>query len=107
MFNGIAASIERAAQPDPTISLAGNFSSPTMSLVHNRLYFFERERGLRNQFPVLADPRPERHIHLDPIRAVAELFARRLARLDRPIDELCALGHIQLRSIASQPVPAR
>src|ERR1700723_1026311 len=40
------------------------------------------------------------HVNLDPVGAVGQLLAGGLARLDRPIDELRALGHVKLRRVA-------
>ena len=48
-----------------------------------------------------------RHVHLDPVGSVVELFARGLARRDRTIYDLCALGHLQLRRIAFQRISSR
>ena len=47
-----------------------------------------------------------RHVDLDPVRAVVQLFARRLARLHRTVDDLNALRHLDLRRIAFQGIAA-
>ena len=46
------------------------------------------------------------HVNLDPVSTVVELFARRLPRLDRPVDDLRALGHVEFRRIAFEVVSA-
>ena len=44
------------------------------------------------------------HIDLDPVGAVIKLLAGRLARRDRPVNDLCALGHVEFRRVALQIV---
>src|SRR5690242_16278776 len=46
------------------------------------------------------------HVDLDPVGAVIELLARRFARFDRAVDELCALGNDDLRRVALEVVAA-
>ena len=46
------------------------------------------------------------HVNFDPIGAVIELLACGLARLDRPIHDLYALGHFQFWSIAFERISA-
>jgi len=46
VFDGIAAAIECAMQPDAAISVAGNFLSPAMGLVDDRTQFLDCKRGL-------------------------------------------------------------
>ena len=77
-----------------------------MSFVHDRLQFLDRERGLRNQFTMLSHPGAMGHVNLDPVGAVVKLFARRLARLHRPVDNLRALGHDELGSVALEVIAA-
>src|SRR5208283_1296609 len=86
------------------VNVASHFFPPAMSLVHNRAQFLYRQRRLRYQFAVLADPvvtnpRPMRHINLDPVGAVVKLFARGLPRLDRSVNDLHALRHFDLRRV--------
>ena len=45
-----------------------------------------------------------RHVHLDPVGAVVKLFAGRLARFDRTINDLRALGHHEFGSVAFEVV---
>jgi len=106
MFDGVTPTVEPAAQANTAVGVTGDFLSPTVSLVHNRAQLFDGKRGLRCQLAILSDPRTVRHIHLDPVRTVVELLARRLARFHRPVDNLGAFGHFELGSIAFQHVPA-
>src|SRR5260370_24059199 len=48
-----------------------------------------------------------RHVDLDPVGAVIELLPRRLARLDRAVDNLYAFRHLEFGSIAFQRIAAR
>ena len=104
VLNRVAAAIQRALQAFSTVGVAGHFLPPAVSLVHNRAQFLDRQRRLRHQFAVLSHPRPMRHVHLDPVRAVVELLARGLARLDRSIDDLHALRHFDLRRVALERI---
>ena len=106
MLDGIASAIERALHSNPVVGVARDFFLPAMRLVHNGLQLFHCQRRLRHQVSLLVHPRPVRHVHLDPVRAVLQLLARRLARLDGTIHNLRALGHLQFRRIAFQVVPA-
>jgi hypothetical protein len=45
-----------------------------------------------------------RHVHLDPVRAVVELFACGLARFHRAVDNLCAFWHLQFRRVPFQRI---
>ena len=99
MFDGVAAAIERALQANAVVSVAGDFPAPSMRLIDDRLEFLHRQRRLRHELSVLIEPGAMRHVHLDPIGAVIELFARRLARFDGPVDELRPLRHGDLRRV--------
>src|ERR1700730_4459858 len=44
------------------------------------------------------------HVDLDPVGAVVKLLASRLSRLDRPVDDLCALGHVEFRRVTFEVV---
>src|SRR5215470_2928025 len=44
------------------------------------------------------------HVHLDPVRAMVQLFTRSLASFDRAIHYLHAFWHLQFRSIAFKVV---
>ena len=46
------------------------------------------------------------HVHLDPVRSMIELLARRFARFDRTIDELGAFRHFDFRRVAFEVVAA-
>ena len=104
MLDGIAATVKRAMQPNASVGVASYFLSPAMSLVDNRFEFFQRECRLRNQFAILAHPGTMRHVNLDPVGSVVQLLARSFAGFDRPVDELRALGHVQLGSVTFQHV---
>src|SRR5207253_1513991 len=101
-------------QAFPAVSVASYLFSPAVSFVHNRAQFLHRQRRLRYQLAILANaavtnPGPMRHINLDPVRAVVELLARGLARLDRSVDDLhppekCACAR---QSAREAPWPAR
>ena len=106
VLDRVASAVERALQAFSAIGVAGDFLSPAVSFVHNRAQFLDRERGLRNQFAVLAHPRAVRHVDLDPVGAVVELLARRFARLDRTVDDLHAFRHFDLRRVAFKRISA-
>src|SRR5579871_3985537 len=56
---------------------------------------------------LLVHPRTMRHVDLDPVGAVVELFAGSFARLDRAVDDLRAFGHVEFRRVAFEVVSAR
>ena len=107
MLDRIAAAIERALQADAVVGVAGHFFAPAVRFVHDGFQLFERKRGLRDEISLFIHPRAMRHVHLDPIRSVIELLARGLARFHRPVHELRAFGHIELRRITFEVVSAR
>ena len=107
MLDRIASAIERPLQSDAVVGVARHFLSPSVRFVHDRLQLFHRQRRLRHQLSFLVHPRPVRHVHLDPVRAVLELLARSLARFHRAVHDLHALGHLQFRRVAFQVVAAR
>src|SRR5678815_1395220 len=74
--------------------------------VHDRFQFFHGESWLRNQFTVLSHPGTMSHVNLEPVSAMVELFARRLPRLHRPVDDLRTLGHVEFGSVALEVVAA-
>ena len=106
MFDRIACAIQRALQTNSVVRVAGNFFSPAVRLVHNRFQFLHRQRRLRYQISLLVHPRAVRHINFQPVRSVIQLFACSLARFDRPVNNLCALRHLQFRRVAFQAVAA-
>src|SRR5260221_10058370 len=53
---------------------------------------------------LLVHPGAVRHVDLDPVRAVIELLARRLAGFHGAVDDLNTLGHGEFGSIAFQVV---
>src|SRR5207244_1516603 len=55
---------------------------------------------------VLVRPRAVRHVDLDPVGAVFELLARRLARIDRTIDDLRALRDGDLGRVTFEVIAA-
>src|SRR5207245_3119111 len=100
----VATAVDSALQAFPAVSLASYLFSPAVSFVHNRAQFLHRQRRLRYQLAILANaavtnPGPMRHINLDPVRAVVELLARGLARLDRSVDDLHPLRPFDLRCV--------
>src|SRR5580704_4855134 len=93
VFDGVASAIESALQADSAVGVAGDFFAPAMRFVDDGLKLFEGERRLRHQLAVFANPRTVRHVDLDPVGAVVELFASGLAGFDGAIDDLGALRH--------------
>src|SRR5207302_4038749 len=59
-----------------------------------------------DQVALFVEPRAMRHVDLDPVRAMIELLARGLARLDRTVDQLRAFRHSDLRRVSLQVVAA-
>ncbi len=106
VLDGIASAIERALQSDSVVRVTSHFLSPSVRFIHNGFQFLERQRRLRNQFPLLVHPRAMCHVHLDPVRAVLELLPRGFARFHRTIHKLRALGHVQFRRVTLQVVAA-
>src|SRR5439155_18610649 len=104
MLNGVTTAIQGSLQARPVIGVAGDLAAPSVRLVHDGLELLDRQGGLRNERTLLIDPRPVRHVHLDPVRAVIQLLARRLARLDGAIDQLRPLRHLELGRIPFQHV---
>src|ERR1039458_3152893 len=88
------------------VSVAGDLAAPTVRLVHDGPDFFQGKRRLRDQVAVFVGPRPMRHVDLDPVRTVLHLFARRLARLHRAVDDLNSLWDLDLRRITFQRIAA-
>src|SRR5882724_3949021 len=88
-----------AMESHSAVGVAGDLLAPAVSLVDNGAKLFNGECGLRHQFSILADPGSMRHVDLDPVRAVVELLACRLARFHRAVDNLRALRHYDLGSI--------
>src|SRR5882762_4620519 len=107
VLDRITSAVQRPLQTDPVVGVARHFPLPAVRLVYDRLQLFHRQRRLRNQVSLLVHPRPVRHVHLDPVRAVLQLLPRRLPRFHRPIHKLRAFGHFQFRRITFQVVSAR
>ena len=107
VFDRIASAVQSALQTDSVVGMARDFLSPSVSFIHDGFQLIDRQRGLRHEVPLLVHPGPVRHIDFQPVRAVLELFARRLSRFYRAVDQLCALGHIQFRGVALQVVASR
>src|SRR6185312_12009084 len=78
--------------------------APAVGFIDNRLQLFDRKRGLRNQISLVIDPRTMRHIDLDPVSAIVELFARGFTSLDWTVDELCAFRNSNFRGIAFERI---
>ena len=100
----VAAAVQGTLQADSVVGVASHFLAPAVGFVHDRLQFLHRKRGLRNQFAILSHPGTMRHVDLDPVGAVVKLFARRLARFDRTINDLRALGHHEFGRVAFEVV---
>src|SRR2546428_10986287 len=101
---GVEATIEAAMHPNAALAVAGNFLAPAVSFVHDRLQLLHCQRGLGDQFAILAYPRAMRHVDLDPVSSMTELFACRFARFDRAVDDLHAFGHLQFGSVVLQGI---
>src|SRR2546427_6249682 len=104
VLDGVAATIEGAMQSNAAVGVAGNFLAPAVSFVHDRLQLLHCQRGLGDQFAILAYPRAMRHVDLDPVSSMTELFACRFARFDRAVDDLHAFGHLQFGSVVLQGI---
>src|SRR5256885_514568 len=100
-------SAARALQADAAVRVTRDFLPPAVRFVDNGLEFVERQRGLRHEFSILADPGAVRHVDLDPVGAMVELLARRFAGLDWAVDDLCSLRHDQFGRVAFEVVSAR
>jgi hypothetical protein len=92
VLDRVAPAVERAPHADAVVRVARDLAAPAVRLVDDRLELVEGQRRLRDEPALRVDPRAVVHVDLDPVRAVRELLARRLARLDRPVDELRARG---------------
>src|ERR1700737_4163140 len=106
VLEGMAAPDGGGVQAHAVVSVASHLPPPTVGFVHDGLQFLDRECWLRVQFTVLAYPRAMSHVNLDPIGPMIKLLASRLARLDRPVDDLRALGHVEFRSVVFQVIAA-
>src|SRR5579859_5628274 len=107
MLDGIASSIQCALQSNSVVRMARHFPLPAVRFVHDRFQFFNRQRRLRHQVPLLVHPRAVRHVHLDPVRSVLQLLPRGFPRFHRPIHKLRAFGHVQFRRVIFQVVSGR
>ena len=107
VLDRVAAAVESPVQPDPAVGMAGDLAAPAVGLVDDGLELLDGQRGLRDEVSGSVDPRTVRHVDLEPVGAVGELLARGLARLDRPVDQLGALGHVELRGVSLQRIAAR
>src|SRR6202020_1503778 len=56
MLDGITSAIEGSEQADSAVSVARNLLTPAVSFIHDRPQLLNRQRGLRDQFAVPADP---------------------------------------------------
>ena len=56
MLDGVTAALDCAVQTDAAVGVARHPLAPAVHLVRDGLDFFERQRWLRDQFPVLANP---------------------------------------------------
>ncbi len=88
VLDRITTAVECALQTRPVVGVAGHSPSPAMGLIHDGLQFFDGERRLRHQGALCVEPGAMGHIHLDPIRALVQLLARRLACFDGSVDQL-------------------
>ena len=106
MLDGVAAAVQGALQTDSVVGVAGDSSPPTVRLVDDRPELLHRQRRLRNECALLIDPRPVRHVYLDPVGTMIELLARRLAGLHRAVNDLSPLGHLDFGRIAFEDIAA-
>ena len=106
MLDGIATAVEGALQSDAVICMTGYFLGPSVSFVYDRLQLLHGKSWLRHQLTVLPDPRSVRHVYLDPIRAVIELFTSCLPGFYRTIDDLYTFWHFQFRSVSLERIAA-
>src|ERR1051326_6667939 len=106
VLDRVAAAVERAMQPLAAGRVARPLVLPRVRLVDDRAQLLDRERRLRHEIALLVEPRAVRHVDLDPVGAVVELLARGLARLDRAVDDLHALRHLDLRRVALERIAA-
>src|SRR5438045_255647 len=83
VLDRIAAAVERAMQADAVVGMASDLFAPAVSLIANCFDFIKRKRGLGVKFALFIDPGAVRHIYLDPISAMIELFAGSFARFYR------------------------
>src|SRR3954464_3318545 len=88
------------------VGVAGDLGFPAVRLVDDRAQLVEGQRRLRDEVALLVEPRTVRHVDLDPVRAVIELLARRLARLNRAVNELRAFRDRDLRRVSLEVVAA-
>src|SRR5271170_8167765 len=104
MLDRIAAAVEGALQSGAVIGVAGDFSAPAMRLVNDGFQLLDGERRLRYQRALRIEPGAMRHVDLDPVGALVQLFARSLARFDGSVDELRSLGYGDLRRVALEGI---
>ena len=107
VLDRVAAAVERPAEPHAVVGVAGDLLSPAVRLVDDGPQLFDGERRLGCEIPLLVHPRAVGHVDLDPVGAALELLARRLARLDGPVDELGAAGQVhELRRVSFERISA-
>src|SRR5437899_1861656 len=94
-------------QSDSVVRMASDFMPPAVRLIRYGLDLLHRQRWLRNEIALIFHPRAMRHIHLQPIRSMVELFPRGLACFHRTINDLHAFGHRDLRRVALEVVASR
>ena len=107
MLNRVASAIERALQTDSVVRMTRDFLRPAVRFIHNRFQFLYRQRRLRHESPFFIHPRPVGHVDLNPVRSVLQLLPCSFPRFYRAVHDLHPLGHVQLRCVIFQVVPAR
>ena len=61
VLDGVTAAVKGTLQADAAVGVAGNFLTPAVGLIDDSAKFFDGERGLRDEFAVLARPGAVRH----------------------------------------------
>src|SRR5260370_2299595 len=91
MLDRIASAIQRTLQSDSVVCVARNFFTPPVRFIYDGFQFFQCERRLRNQIPLLVHPGTVRHVNLNPVAPMPELLSRAFARSHWAVAALRAL----------------
>src|SRR5713101_5530170 len=88
MFDRFDTCVYAVMETLATKSVTRNFVPSPVSLVHDSVYFFRRERGRDNHFPVFSEMKLVCRVQLDPICAMRDLLAHRLTSGPGRVDDL-------------------